>query len=155
MTSAVDQTPESDRPRVLLMGIGAMGGVFAARLIQAGHAPTLVAGSRMADVLTSRGITLLADMERSHHAVVAYPSVNDIPAGPPFDVVLILTKATAMIDAARAAAERSSPSTVFVALQNGIVEPAIASVVGEDRVVASLLNWAATMHEPGVYERTA
>ncbi len=150
--TAHDRTPP--RPSILIQGIGAMGGVFAARLIEEGFAPTLVAGLRMAEALNERGITLHSEGRAVRQRVVAYPSVSDVPPDLVFDVVLILTKATAAPDAARAVLERSSESTIFVALQNGIVEPRVAAVVGKARVIWSLLNWSATMHEPGVYEQT-
>ncbi|MBL8879726.1 MAG: 2-dehydropantoate 2-reductase [Phycisphaerales bacterium] len=143
------------KPSILLIGIGAMGGVFAARLIQAGYAPTLVAGARVAGAINSRGITLRADGQTLHFDTRAHASVGDIPDNTSFDLVLLLTKAQHVVEAARASAARTHDSSVFIALQNGIVEPAVAEVVGSERIVYSLLNWGASMHEPGVYERTA
>lgn len=132
-----------------------MGGVFAGRLIEAGYAPTLVAGARVANAINARGITLRTSGQALQFEANAYASVNDIPGTGAFDVILLLTKAQHVVAAARSAANRAHGSTVFAALQNGIVEPAVAEVVGADRVIHSLLNWGASMHEPGVYERTA
>jgi 2-dehydropantoate 2-reductase len=142
-------------PSILIQGIGAMGGVAAAKIIEAGCNPSLIAGSdKNASAITIRGLTLISKGERTHYPVAAFARVEDLPAGDPFDVVLILTKAGAVEAAARQALPRLHKGSIVLAMQNGIVEPTVAKVVGEDRVVASLCNWAATMHEPGVYEHT-
>lgn len=145
----------AESPAILILGVGAMGGVFAAKLIESGHAPTLVTGARMAEAINAHGITLQADGRSIHLPARAHAAVADVPGAAPFDVVLLLTKAQHVVEAARATLPRTHAATVFLALQNGIVEPMVAQVVGDERVVLSLLNWAATMHAPGVYERTA
>lgn len=132
-----------------------MGGVVTARLLQSGYAPALTAGSKTrADEITNSGITLRADGDEIHQDATVVADVCDLPPGQDFDYVLIVTKATAVADAARAALPRTHDNTTFVAMQNGIVEPLVAEIVGKERVVPSLLNWAATMHAPGVYEQT-
>ena len=44
---------------------------------------------------------------------------------------------------------------VIVTLQNGIPEPGIAEIVGEDRTIGCTVEWGATMTEPGVCELTS
>lgn len=140
---------------MLVLGIGAMGGVVAARLLAAGHAPTLVAGPRMAAHIGPRGISLRDGGRDRHMPAPVFASPGDIPPGDPFDIVLVLTKAHAAEEAARAALPRTAGSTVFVPMQNGIAWPRVAAVAGAGRVIACVLNWGATMHAPGVYEQTA
>lgn len=142
-------------PRILIQGVGAMGGVAAARLLHAGLNPTLVAGSEQnAQAIEAKGVTLIAGEETTCVPARAVASVQDIPPAETFDIVLIFTKADAVEGAAMDALPRLHDESIVLGMQNGVIEPIIAGIVGEDRVIASLCNWAATMREMGVYEHT-
>jgi 2-dehydropantoate 2-reductase len=43
----------------------------------------------------------------------------------------------------------------MVVLQNGLCEPRIAKIAGDDRVIGAVVAWGASMIEPGVYDRTS
>lgn len=142
-------------PTILIQGIGAMGGVVAARLLESGLNPALVTGSEeKAAAIRRCGLTLRAPHSQTHQKAAAFARVEDIPKGAAFDYVLILTKAQNLADAVRDALLCTHENTVFVAMQNGIVEPLVSEIAGAKRVIGSLLNWAATMHQPGDYEQT-
>ncbi len=142
-------------PTILVQGIGAMGGVAAARLLLAGLNPTLVAGSQKnAEALNARGVTLISGDETTRVPARAFARVQDIPPAERFDIVLLFTKAGVVEGAATETLPRLHVDSVVLGMQNGVIEPTIARIVGEDRVVASICNWAATMREMGVYEHT-
>lgn len=48
-----------------------------------------------------------------------------------------------------------APDGVIVTLQNGLPEPGIAEIVGEDRVLGCTVAWGATMLGPGICELTS
>ncbi|MGE3180055.1 MAG: ketopantoate reductase family protein [Phycisphaerae bacterium] len=145
----------ADTPSILIQGIGAMGGVTAARLLQAGYAPTLIAGSRdRANEIRNAGLTLREGKQLRSFPANVYAHVADVPEALQFDLVLLITKANDVSNAAREALPRAHDATIFVPMQNGIVTERVAEIVGTARVIPSLLNWAATMHAPGDYEQT-
>lgn len=154
MGGSIHNHPGVAAPSVLLIGVGAMGGVISARLIQAGTDVTIVAGPRIAPVLNEAGIELLTGDGSHRVSCEALSDVDEVPSDRRFDIVLIVTKALDAQSAAKQALSRTTETTMFVAMQNGIVEPKVAEIVGAERVIPSLLNWAATMHCPGVYEQT-
>jgi 2-dehydropantoate 2-reductase len=81
--------------------------------------------------------------------------LGDLDAGPPFDVVLLAMKATAVEQAVRDVAPRLAPDGYVVTLQNGIVEDRVGAILGRRRVVGALVGWGATMRAPGEYEMTS
>ena len=72
-----------------------------------------------------------------------------------YDIIFLMTK------------QQNNPATitflkdylaqdgVIVTLQNGLPEPGIAEIVGEDRVLGCTVAWGATMQGPGVCELTS
>src|SRR5439155_17980297 len=63
--------------------------------------------------------------------------------------VLLAVKAQHTSAALAAVAPRLAPDGFVVSLQNGINEPLIASVVGEERTVGAFVNFGADYLEPG------
>jgi 2-dehydropantoate 2-reductase len=70
-------------------------------------------------------------------------------------VVLLATKATDCLEAAKDLLPVLSPNSIVVSLQNGIWEDALAGVVGHDRMVGCVVGWGATMHGPAQIEVTS
>lgn len=73
----------------------------------------------------------------------------------PKEVVLLATKATDCLEAARDLLPVLSPNSIVVSLQNGICEDALAGVIGRDRMVGCVVGWGATMHGPAQIEVTS
>lgn len=141
--------------RALIEGIGAIGGVVAARLLAAGLEPTLITGrENVADAIRARGVVLrTTDGEQGFRARV-FASLDELPSSERFDVAMLFMKAPDVTAAARSTLPHLSDSGFVVPFQNGVVQPQVVDVVGRDRVVGALLNWGATMHAPGIYEQT-
>ena len=141
--------------RVLIVGVGGIGGTVAGSLI-AGRAPCSVVGvSTNRDVVSSvsqRGFRLTGvDGDRAvpGEVVEALPDATD-----PFDFVLLATQPPQVEAAARAAAPFLADDGVMVVLCNGLCEPRVAEIV-PDRVLGGVVAWGASMTEPGAYERTS
>lgn len=141
---------------ILIQGVGAVGGVVAGELCRAGLSPWLVTGSeRIAEAIRADGLRVTTP----RHSFGVHPrlvvELSELPAGQRFDVSLLAMKATRVLEAARQSLQWLAPDGCLVSLQNGIVVDALAEAVGKPRVVAGIIGWGATMHQPGVCERTS
>ncbi len=146
------------KPRILLMGVGAIGGVIAAGLLASGDDVTLVThNNEISRALATEGLRVTRpDGRRDLPAAVCAGACPDLSSvGGRFDIALLAMKATAVEDATREIRPLLSPDGYVVTLQNGIVEDRVAEIVGRDHVIGALVGWGATMHRPGVYEMTS
>ncbi|WP_137152671.1 ketopantoate reductase family protein [Devosia sp. FKR38] len=134
--------------RIAVIGAGAMGGLFAARLAQSGHAVSLVEVSRpLIEAISTNGLRLTG---------VFGDTINAMPIGPAdhyrqaFDLVIIFTKGIHTTSALTAAQHLIGAQTWALTVQNGIgnVE-AIQQFVPEQRIVMGMTNWPSTPREPG------
>jgi 2-dehydropantoate 2-reductase len=134
------------------MGCGAVGGIVAAHLVEAGHdVAAFSTNAAIADAIEARGFQLRGD-----GAARAVPGrvVRAIP-DERFDAVILATQPPEVDAAARAAAPCLATGGAMVCLQNGLCEDRVAGVVGRERVVGAVVAWGAAMPEPGLYDRTA
>jgi 2-dehydropantoate 2-reductase len=147
---------DMDLSRILIEGIGSIGGVIAGKLIQAGYAPTLVTGNEKISVVINRnGISVSSPDEKFTVRSRAFTSLAELDQNGRYDVVLLVMKAHQVVEAARSTLPFLDPEHGFVlTCQNGIVQDAVAAEVGAGRVAAGIIGWGGTMHGPGVYERT-
>ncbi|PKN66682.1 MAG: 2-dehydropantoate 2-reductase [Deltaproteobacteria bacterium HGW-Deltaproteobacteria-15] len=145
-----------DSSRILIEGIGAIGGVVAGKLIKAGYAPTLVTGNReISEEINRNGIGVSTPDEKFTAPARAFTSLAELDRDDRFDVALLTMKAHRVVEAARDTLPFLDPQHGFVlTCQNGIVEDAVAGEIGAGRVAAGIIGWGGTMHGPGVYERT-
>jgi 2-dehydropantoate 2-reductase len=121
--------PPASPRRYAVIGVGAVGATYGARLAAAGHELHVVARSD-ADHLRTHGLRV-----ESVYGDVDLPAgsfgVHDTPASvPPVDVVLLAVKTTVPpLEAARLIEPLAGPDTIIVALQNGLgVEAPLAAV---------------------------
>jgi 2-dehydropantoate 2-reductase len=141
--------------RILLEGIGGVGGVIAGELIRAGIQPALVTGNTtIADAINQYGLRVTTPRDGFSVHARAFAALDQAADEGPFDVALLSMKANGVVDAAAATAPLLTANGFLVTCQNGIVEDAVSREVGAERVVAAIIGWGATMHGPGVYERT-
>lgn len=126
--------------KVAVIGPGALGSVFAARMQRAGVRVSLIDHNlQRMERLERNGVTI----EAPNETYSARPSVlPHVPTGQ--DLVLVLTKSYATADL------RFPPETPVLTLQNGLghVET-LCSMVGSARVLAGSTSEAATWIEEG------
>jgi 2-dehydropantoate 2-reductase len=140
------------RPRVLVVGAGAIGGVIAAKLARAGHDVTALDANREHVArLTSPGLRL---DELGTPSVVPVPAVADI-AGlrGPFDFALLTLKAPFLEPVLTELASRGLVRT-FVSLGNGLIQPRVAAITGPERLITGVVEWGATNIGPGHVAQT-
>jgi 2-dehydropantoate 2-reductase len=143
-------------PDIMVEGIGGLGGIIAARLIQAGYHPTLVTGNpAIASAVNEHGLRITAPEGKAAVPARAFPSLGDLPQDRAFDAAYLLMKAHNVLRAARETLPFLARDGYVVTFQNGIVEDAVAAEIGAERVIGALIGWGGTMHAPGVYEKTS
>lgn len=141
-----DILPEDSRPRVAVMGAGAVGCYFGGMLARAGVAVTLIGRPRHVEAITRDGLFLdtMAFQER-----VAVSASTDIGTAREADIVLFCVKTLDTETAAQALAPHLAPSTIVVGLQNGVdnVERILAAAKIE--AVPAVVYVAVSMSAPG------
>lgn len=142
--------------RILIEGIGGVGGVIAGKLIQAGFSPTLVTGNReISEAINQRGLTVIEPGKKATLPTRAFASLAELPADARFDMALLVMKAHSVAQTASDTLPFLKPQNGFVVtFQNGITEDIVAAAIGNKRVIAGIVGWGATLHGPGVVERT-
>jgi 2-dehydropantoate 2-reductase len=75
-----------------------------------------------------------------------------------FDYILLATRPPEVEAAAESVLPLLAEEGLLVCLQNGLCEARVAERLGAggaDKVAGAVVGWGASMHEPGVYERTS
>jgi 2-dehydropantoate 2-reductase len=145
---------ERARARMLVVGCGSIGGIVAAHLLEQGHDVTaLTTNPVIADAINENGFRVRGD---NGPGTVKGRAVRALdPKAPPFDYIFLATQPPQVEEAARGVVAQLAPSGSMVVLQNGLCEPRIAKIAGDDRVIGAVVAWGASMIEPGVYDRTS
>ena len=137
-----------------MIGAGAIGGPIAAHLVENNIETVLVTKHlKLAQLVKERGIRLQGVEETRNVIINAIPSIENLEGQ--FDIVFLATKANDVESVSKSILPYLKNDSCVVTLQNGIVEDAVAAVVGSSRVIGSIVVWASTMSEPGVIEKTA
>jgi|SRR5579884_768903 len=144
--------------KTLIVGIGALGGIIAARLLAAS---SLVDSSSV--LLAARSADSAAALKTSGLHITGVGgslSVNPANIEPlehysaeKFDLIVLATKAHAAIEIAPQLAAMLSHEGTLLPIQNGGVSQMLANRFGAERVLGGLSNLGATMISPGNYEQ--
>ena len=137
--------------RFSVVGSGAVGGYYGAKLQRAGHDVTLIARGLNLAALREKGLTvqsaMLGDFHVTPRAEETADSVKDS------DVVLLATKTydnDTAIRIVKQLVDHGAPGAFVLSLQNGVSSPyALADVVGRERVMAGPTYVATALVEPG------
>lgn len=139
-----------EKPRIAIIGSGALGCYYGARLARAGNdVHFLVRGGRAA--IAARGLRIKTPTERFQvKKVQAYATPADIG---PVDLIVIALKATANDALAKLLPPLIGENTVVLTLQNGLgVEEPVAEVVGGERVLGAICFVGCTRTGPGMVD---
>jgi 2-dehydropantoate 2-reductase len=138
----------------LVVGAGAVGGITAALMKRSGVDVEIICRSdAYARKISREGINIsgaAGDFTVKIPAYSSFASVYDQK-----DIILLATKATDMIDAAKSVSQILKKEGYIVSLQNGFCEDALAGIVGRDRVIGCVTGWGATMYDEGDLEMTS
>ena len=134
--------------KIVIIGAGAMGSLYGARLTQGGEDVWLLdTWPENVAILREQGLTIGGEGGSETVPVKAATSAEEIGEA---DLVLLFVKSHATRDAAVAALSLLKTDTMVLTLQNGLGNAEeIAAVVGADRVVVGTTAMGAIMAGPG------
>jgi 2-dehydropantoate 2-reductase len=140
--------------RTLIVGVGALGGVVAARLRASGSPVWLATrNAESAARLTASGLRVTGVGGAVSIDAVDVAPVDQYGARDPFDLIVLATKAHDAMEVAPRLSGLLGPRGTLLPIQNGGVAQSLAERLGGDRVLGGLSNLGATMTAPGVYEQ--
>jgi len=139
-----------EKPRIAVIGSGALGCYYGTRLAKAGNDVHFVVRSGRAAIV-ARGMRIKTPTERIHvRKVQAYANPTDIG---PCDLVIVALKATANDALAKLLPPLMGEKTLVLTLQNGLgVEEPVAEVVGGEHVLGAICFVGCTRTAPGIVE---
>jgi 2-dehydropantoate 2-reductase len=136
---------------ILVVGAGATGGYFGARLAQAGRDVTFLVRPHRGEQLRERGLRLVGPGAGADAGQALRP--NLVMAGElaePADIVLLSVKATALDQAIADFSRAVGPRTVVVPFLNGMAHLAVLSKrFGESAVLGGVIIIAAQLDDEG------
>lgn len=131
--------------RILVLGAGAVGGYFGARLIEAGANLAFLVRPGRAALLAERGLRIESPYGTFHRPVTTLTT-----ATPGWDVVLLACKAYDLDDAITAIRPAVGPGTAILPVLNGIAHMAtLTGAFGATRVLGGLAKIQATLTPEG------
>ena len=134
---------------ILIIGAGAMGGLFGALLAPLASVCLITTNRTHAEAINQNGIRF-TDMEGNTAAVPVRAITDHTQDSQPADLILICTKAGATEGAAHTAKAALAGEGLVLTLQNGLGNlERIAAVVGPERASAGTTAQAATLLGPG------
>ncbi|WP_437278238.1 2-dehydropantoate 2-reductase [Sorangium sp. So ce375] len=140
--------------RILVVGAGAVGGYFGARLALAGEDVTFVARGAHADVMRARGLIV-----RTPSGELRTPPLRVVEldrARGPFDLALIAVKSPSLAAVSAKLPGLLASDGLAAPLLNGLdSEDVVARDVGERRVIAAIAYMSAGLAGPGEIETLA
>ena len=136
--------------KILVMGVGAMGSVYAALLADAGHEVWAVdTWVEHVEAINRQGLRL--EGASGDRVVTSIRATTDVSEVGPCDLCLIATKASGVGPAARAAAPVIGSSALVLTIQNGLgAGERITHHIAADNVLLGVADgFGASMQGPG------
>jgi len=135
--------------KIAVMATGGVGGVFGAKLANAGEDVTFIARGAHLEAIRNNGLRIAGD---EGDLVVEAPQATDDPAAVgPVDVVMFAVKLWDTESAAEMCRPLLGPDTVVIPFQNGVVSTdVITGVLGPEHTGRGLSRVSASIEAPGV-----
>ena len=136
--------------RILVVGPGAIGSLFAGMLTSGGHEVWLLGRRREAvDTINREGITIQQIWTGATLRIPVRATVDPGDAAPA-ELIVMCVKSPGTLQATRDALPAAGDGTVFLTVQNGLGNvDTMASVVGRERVLAGVTSNGTTLLGPG------
>lgn len=146
----------ADVCRVLIMGCGGIGGVIAARLINAGHeVVTITQNARISEALQARGLKAIYDDGELVVPITAATTIEELGEVEPFDLAVLAVPPDAAEAAALDASALLSEGGVIVCCPNGLVEERLSQIIPKAQVLGGVVGFGAERLEDGVVRQTS
>ena len=142
--------------RILILGAGALGGYFGARLLAAGRDVTFLVRPARAAVLASGGLHVISPHGGDLH-LPAPATILAARAGDPFDIILLSAKAYDLASAIDAIAPAVGPESAVIPLLNGmahmpLLDARFGSTAGWSRVLGGTSFISAALAPDGTIQ---
>lgn len=138
--------------RYAIYGAGSLGTVLGAYITKKGVDIDLVNRNRAhVDALNENGATITGSVELNVPVKAILPDQMEGK----YDVILLMTKQLFNREVVTFLRDYLADDGVIVTLQNGLPEPIIAEIIGENRTMGCTVEWGATLKSPGVCELTS
>jgi 2-dehydropantoate 2-reductase len=132
----------------LVAGAGAIGGITAALLKKKGfNVEVICRHEDYASLISEHGIEVSGVCGDVLERIPAYASFSQVKEKK--DIILHATKATEMIEPAKAMKGLLKDDGYVVSMQNGICMDDLAAVLGRNKIIGCVTGWGATMNSPG------
>ncbi len=134
--------------KIGIIGVGAVGGYFGAKLANAGIDVTFIGTSRTVQMVYHNGLyvkSFQGDIHIKEPKIYhAFEAIKDV------DIVLFCVKSYLTEQLARALEPRLNKNAIIVSMQNGIEnEKILSDVFGADRVIGSVVFISSQLERPG------
>lgn len=132
--------------RYAIYGAGSLGTVLGAFITQSGTAIELINRNKAhTTALKENGATIKGTVDMHVKVDAKFP---DEMSGK-YDVIFLMTKQLHNPEVVTMLKDYLSDQGVIVTLQNGIPEPGVAEIIGAEHTIGCVVEWGATMDEPG------
>jgi 2-dehydropantoate 2-reductase len=132
----------------LVIGAGAIGGYFGARLLAAGRDVTFLVRPKRAEVLAKRGLVVKSNLGDLH--LPSPPTVTSERLSGQYDLIIVSCKAYDLDGAIESFAPAVGEKTVIIPLLNGLRHlDALNARFGEERVFGGQCAISATLSDNG------
>jgi 2-dehydropantoate 2-reductase len=136
--------------RIAVLGAGAVGGFYGARLAHAGHDVTFIARGANLDAIRSQGIQVKSGLG---NITVAARAESDPAHVGSVDLVVVAVKTYSNPQALPLVAPLTGRDTTVLTLQNGVDSAdELAALLGRAPVLAGTTYIAVTLAQPGVVQ---
>ena len=138
--------------RYAIYGAGSLGTVLGAYMTKNGTAVDLVNRNRPhVEALNAKGAHITGTVDMTVPVTALLPEQMEGI----YDVIFLMTKQLENRKVVTGLLDHMGPESVIVTLQNGLPEPGIAEIAGSSRTVGVVVEWGATMKDPGESELTS
>jgi 2-dehydropantoate 2-reductase len=138
--------------RIAIYGAGSLGTVLGAYLAKAGIAVDLYSRNEAhVRALNDNGATVVGKVELKTEVHASLPSDMDGF----YDCIFLLTKQLENQKVAAFLKPFLAENGMLCTMQNGLPEPLLMEILGNDRVCGCAVGWGATLLGPGVVELTS
>jgi len=133
--------------RYAIYGAGSLGTVLGAYITQSGEQIDLINRNRAhVEALNAKGARITGTVNMT----VAVKALTPEQMQGQYDVILLMTKQLHNAEVVSNLKDYLADDGVIVTLQNGLPEPGIAEIVGSNRTMGCVVEWGASLTEPGV-----
>ena len=138
--------------RTAIYGAGSLGTVMGAYLTNSGVDVELINRNRAhVEALKKNGARITGTVDM----LVQVRALAPEEMGGLYDIIFLMTKQLNNRETVSFLKDYLAADGVIVTLQNGIPEDSVAEIVGENRTIGCVVEWGATMTEPGVCALTS